>query len=68
MCRGILITLACAALVGSAVLFNSLSANGEPPAPSPTVYNPYPPGILPAHLDSELARVLMNFDKQVRQS
>jgi cytochrome c peroxidase len=29
---------------------------GKKPAP-PTPYNPYPPGILPADLDSELARV-----------
>src|ERR1700704_2108059 len=28
----------------------------KPPAP-PAVYNPYPPGILPADLDSEIARV-----------
>jgi cytochrome c peroxidase len=27
------------------------------PGPSPTAYNPYPPGILPPDLDSEIARV-----------
>src|SRR6266446_1622603 len=26
-------------------------------SPSPTLYNPYPPGILPDNLDSEIARV-----------
>ena len=29
---------------------------------SPAVYNPYPPGILPADLDSEVARVLREVD------
>jgi cytochrome c peroxidase len=29
---------------------------------SPAVYNPYPPGILPADLDSEIARVLREID------
>src|SRR5947208_16167467 len=28
------------------------------PPPAPTPYNPYPPGILPPDLDSQLARVL----------
>jgi cytochrome c peroxidase len=32
------------------------SPSGEP-APSASVYNPYPPGILPTDLDSEIARV-----------
>jgi len=36
---------------------HSLSANGKRPPPPPSVYNPYPPGILPADLDSEIARV-----------
>src|SRR3984893_11253503 len=31
----------------------------EPPFP---IYNPYPPGILPANLDSEIARVLREID------
>src|ERR1700737_1579265 len=31
----------------------------EPPFP---IYNPYPPGILPADLDSEIARVLREID------
>jgi cytochrome c peroxidase len=57
MRRGILITSACAAVVASATIFYSLRATGKPPPPSPTVYNPYPPGILPAHLNSEIARV-----------
>src|ERR1700724_473672 len=32
---------------------------GGPPFP---IYNPYPPGILPANLDSEIARVLREID------
>lgn len=33
-----------------------------PPPPPSTIYNPYPPGILPADIDSELARVLREID------
>jgi cytochrome c peroxidase len=57
MRRWTLIASACAAVVASAAIFHSLLANSNPPPPSPTVYNPYPPGILPAHLNSEIARV-----------
>ena len=32
------------------------------PALSESVYNPYPPGILPSELDSEIARVLREVD------
>src|ERR1700686_3387561 len=32
------------------------------PALSDSVYNPYPPGILPSDLDSEIARVLREVD------
>jgi cytochrome c peroxidase len=38
-----------------------LLAQGAAPPPAP-VYNPYPPGILPTDLDSELARVLREVD------
>jgi hypothetical protein len=62
MRRGMLTKLACATVLGSAMVFHSLSANGEPPPPSPTVYNPYPPGILPSNLSSEIARVLREVD------
>src|SRR5260370_19044686 len=34
---------------------------GDPDTPPP-FYNPYPPGILPADLDSEIARVLREVD------
>jgi cytochrome c peroxidase len=36
---------------------NTMSAQNPAPPPAP-VYNPFPPGILPANLPSELARVL----------
>ena len=48
----------CAILV--ATLFGSpqqISAKKPFATPSPTFYNPYPPGILPADIDSEIARV-----------
>src|SRR6266404_4346913 len=32
------------------------------PTPQPAVYNPYPPGILPSDLNSEIARVLREVD------
>jgi cytochrome c peroxidase len=58
--------LVCAGLAGTVLLFsgrvhaqnngnNGNGNNGKPVIPTP--YNPYPPGILPADLDSELARV-----------
>src|SRR5437879_13898645 len=34
----------------------------SPPAVSDPVYNPYPPGILPVNLSSEIARVLAEVD------
>src|SRR5437870_5791267 len=46
--------------VCSAVLLSLLISPGaakETPKPPPTAYNPYPPGILPDDLDSEIARV-----------
>jgi cytochrome c peroxidase len=55
MRRGILLTLACAVVLGSAMVVHSLLAD-EPDPPPPT-YNPYPPGILPPGLNSEIARV-----------
>ncbi len=43
----------------SGVVFTLLIFSGPIPAqsPSPPAYNPYPPGILPANLSSEIARV-----------
>jgi cytochrome c peroxidase len=51
-----LIALTCVFVLGSAVAIHLLAANAQSPAPTP-IYNPYPPGILPPNLDSEILRV-----------
>jgi hypothetical protein len=38
-----------------------LDGKGKPPS-TPPIYNPYPPGILPADLESEIERVLREID------
>ena len=70
----IIIILACAVLATVIVSSAQGKANGNlvaqektekiktPPPPPSTIYNPYPPGILPADIDSELARVLREVD------
>jgi cytochrome c peroxidase len=45
--------------LGAAVLSSAMAWENEPPPP---IYNPYPPGILPPDLNSELARVLREVD------
>jgi cytochrome c peroxidase len=45
--------------LGAAILSNAVAEEGERPTP---IYNPYPPGILPADLNSELARVVREVD------
>ena len=62
MYRRPLITLiACATLMASLILVSPAVAaqpeKGKPPPPAPTVYDPYPPAILPDDLESEIARV-----------
>jgi hypothetical protein len=50
-----------AGIIVAAVLFSPGAAKEarkpHKPVPSPTPYNPYPPGILPPDLDSEILRV-----------
>jgi cytochrome c peroxidase len=46
-------------VVGAAIFPNAWADEKETQTP---VYNPYPPGILPSDLDSELARVLREVD------
>ncbi len=46
----------CISLAGRKVSAQSAPALSDP------VYNPYPPGILPANLSSEIARVLAEVD------
>jgi cytochrome c peroxidase len=68
MRRRIFITAACAVVVGSMMVILSLSANRSPTSaeaqsePFPSVYDPYPPGILPSNLASEVARVQREVD------
>src|SRR5437870_6449758 len=53
---------ACALLLGGMIVSHPADAEKEPPPPSGSIYDPYPPGILPMDLDSELARVLREID------
>jgi cytochrome c peroxidase len=52
----VLVVLACALMLGFATAAHSASPNSKP-TPAPTAYDPYPSGILPQDLDSEIARV-----------
>jgi cytochrome c peroxidase len=54
-------TLSVASTVCLMALGYAVITNGQQNS-SPAVYNPYPPGILPADLDSEIARVLREID------
>jgi cytochrome c peroxidase len=54
VCGAILVTLL--------VSRGARGAAVDEPAPAPPLYNPYPPGILPSNLNSELARVLTEVD------
>jgi cytochrome c peroxidase len=56
MRRGVMFALACTVVLGFATAARSASPNSKP-TPVPTAYNPYPPGILPSNVDSEIARV-----------
>ncbi len=61
MRRGVLITLtlACAMVLGSLIVSYTGSAQQDATSttPGPLIYNPYPPGILPDDLVSEIERV-----------
>ncbi len=64
-----LVVIVCVA-VASALLIstrpisaqNHQNGNGDRNEPPFPLYNPYPPGILPADLSSEIARVLREID------
>src|SRR3989442_4060016 len=56
---------AAAVLLGVWILPSSASAqqlNDSRPSPPPQVYNPYPPGLLPDDLESEIAMVVLEVD------
>jgi cytochrome c peroxidase len=57
-------TLLFVAVVSLAALGYAVITYGQQPSPSSasTVYNPYPPGILPSNLNAELARVSAEVD------
>ena len=61
-----LIVLATGGVCGLALWMSfyspKVSAQNNGSAPSVPVYNPYPPGILPSDLSSEIARVLREVD------
>src|SRR5258708_27219125 len=68
--RLIAIVVLCCAVIAVVLLFPQLSSaqnggfgqkGGDPDTPPPP-YNPYPPGILPSDLNSEIARVLREVD------
>jgi hypothetical protein len=49
---------ACLMVLGALFIFRGILVQSSPPL----TYNPYPPGILPPDLDSEIARVLREID------
>ncbi len=62
------VAIACATGLGTAIGFQRESPHQKaerknpPPPPPPPIYNPYPHGILPADLNSEIERVLREID------
>jgi len=53
-----IVSAVCLAILVTLILSPRAARGGNPaPAPTPTIYNPYPAGILPADLDSEIMRV-----------
>jgi cytochrome c peroxidase len=56
--RRLVALLILSAGIAAALLLSTTAGAQEAKDPAPAVYNPYPPGILPANVNSELARVL----------
>src|SRR5882724_137576 len=55
------LSVACVTVIASFILVSvavAAQATPKPPPGPPTIYNPYPLGILPADLESEIERVL----------
>src|SRR2546429_6592868 len=57
----ILVVVLCAVALCMSLTGRKVSAQSAPALSDP-VYNPYPPGILPSNLSSEVARVLAEVD------
>src|SRR2546427_12682152 len=69
--RWILGAATCAMALAILIGFHAGSAQdvkGKKPPATPAVYNPYPPGILPGDLDSEIARVSREVNFIFRQA
>src|SRR3989475_3687948 len=62
MNRRTLIALSAAVVGALALCSPRVSAPPKAPAPSVPVYNPYPAGILPSNLSSEISRVIREAD------
>ena len=62
MRRSVFITVTgtLATVLGALIIAQSDSGRAAKPPPVPLLYNPYPPGILPADLLSEIARVRLD--------
>jgi hypothetical protein len=61
--RLIAVMMVCAGGASTLLISTRLtSAQKDEPDKTPSIYNPYPPGILPANLNSEIARVLREVD------
>jgi cytochrome c peroxidase len=52
----------CATVIGAMVSSSHVVRGQEAATAAPIVYNPYPPGILPSNINSEIARVLREID------
>jgi cytochrome c peroxidase len=59
---GIAVLALGAAILSTAVADETAGGDNEGKVPPAPIYNPYPPGILPANLGSEIARVLREID------
>jgi cytochrome c peroxidase len=57
----IFVSVSCLIVLGTVMITRGVSAQNAVALSAP-VYNPYPPGILPANLNSEIARVLTEVD------
>jgi cytochrome c peroxidase len=61
------LSTACVAIIASwTLVFVAVAA--QPPSPTPPTYNPYPPGILPDDLVSEIARVRREVNRTFREA
>ena len=60
--RRLIAVLRTSGILALALIVGPQAVPAKKPLPPPTPYNPYPPGILPADLQSELDRVQREID------